>query len=125
MKILKELLRVNDRMVKVRRSQRRLLHHSNTCRVGQQHYHFTCPPFSLSCAPWVFTKVMKPLAILLWSMGVCIIFSFYYIKTKWCLSVRPSVRHAAYSVISACSTVNFVSVKSETSGISKFVFINS
>ena len=35
-----------------------------------------------------------------------------------------SVRHAAYSVISACSPLNFVSVIAETSGISKFVFIN-
>ena len=40
------------------------------------------------------------------------------------VSVRPSVRHAAYSVISACSTLNFVSVIAETSGISKFMCIS-
>ena len=39
---------------------------------------------------------------------------------KWCLSVC----HAAYSVISGCSALKFVSVIAKTSGISKFVFIN-
>ena len=39
-------------------------------QVGLAHYQFTCLPFGLSCAPWVFTKVMKPLTIYLWSMGV-------------------------------------------------------
>ena len=38
--------------------------------VNQQHYHFICLPFGLSCAPWVFTKVMKPISIFLRSMGV-------------------------------------------------------
>ena len=32
-------------------------------QVGPAHYQFTCLPFSLSCAPWVFTKVMKPITI--------------------------------------------------------------
>ena len=38
--------------------------------VGQEHYQFTCVPFGLSCAPWVFTKVMKPIAIFLRARGV-------------------------------------------------------
>ena len=48
----------------------------------------------------------------------------YYIKTKWCLSICLSVHHSAYSVISAYSPLNFVSVIAKTSGISKFFFIN-
>jgi len=39
-------------------------------QVGLEHCQFACLPFSLSCAPWVFTKVMKPVAIFLRSMGV-------------------------------------------------------
>ena len=41
--------------------------------VGQEHYQFRCLPFGLSCAPWVFTKVMKPITILLCSREVCMI----------------------------------------------------
>ena len=36
-------------------------------------YQFTCLPFGLSCAPWVFTKLMKPLMTLLRSWGIRII----------------------------------------------------
>ena len=32
-------------------------------------YQFTCLPFGLSCAPWTFTKVMKPLMTLLRGWG--------------------------------------------------------
>ena len=60
------------------RPERCLLHNPSTPKhqsylrfiVGQEHYQFTCLPFGLSCAPWVFTKVMKPIAIFLRSMGV-------------------------------------------------------
>ena len=38
--------------------------------VGQEHYQFTCLPFGLSRAPWVFTKVMKPIVIFLCARGV-------------------------------------------------------
>ena len=38
--------------------------------ANQQHYQFICLPFGLSCAPWVLTKVMKPISIFLRSMGV-------------------------------------------------------
>ena len=33
-------------------------------------YQFTCLPFSLSCASWTFTKVMKLLMTLLRSWGI-------------------------------------------------------
>jgi hypothetical protein len=29
--------------------------------VQEHHYQFTCLPFGLWCAPWVFTKTLKPL----------------------------------------------------------------
>ena len=74
---LRELLRVNDWMVKVDLKDAYFtvpMHpsHQSYLRfmVGQEHYQFTCLPFGLSCAPWVFTKVMKPIAIFLRSMGV-------------------------------------------------------
>ena len=38
--------------------------------VEQVHYQFTCLPFSLSCAPWVFTKVLRPVAAFLRTLGV-------------------------------------------------------
>ena len=41
--------------------------------VDRTCYQFTCLPFGLSCAPWTFTKLMKPLMILLRSWGIRII----------------------------------------------------
>ena len=74
---LTELLRVNDWMVKMDLKDAYFtvpIHvaHQPMCRfqVGLEHYQFTCLPFGLSCASWVFTKVMKPVTILFWSMGV-------------------------------------------------------
>ena len=37
--------------------------------LGNQ-YHFTCLPFGLSSAPWVFTKTLKPVLALLREMGM-------------------------------------------------------
>jgi len=42
-------------------------------QVAEACYQFTCLPFGLSCAPWIFNKVMKPLMTLLRSWGVRII----------------------------------------------------
>ena len=74
---LRELLRINDWMVKVGLKDAYFTipihpNHQSYLRfmVGQKHYQFTCLPFGLSCAPWVFTKVMKPISIFLRSMGV-------------------------------------------------------
>ena len=74
---LRELLVLNDWMVKVDLKDAyftvptHVIHQPMLCfQVEPEHYQFTCQPFSLSCAPWVFTKVMKPVAIFLLSMGV-------------------------------------------------------
>lgn len=74
---LRELLRVNDWMVKVDLKDAYFTipmhtNHQSFLRfmLGREHYQFTCLPFGLSCAPWAFTKVMKPIAIFLRSMGV-------------------------------------------------------
>ena len=38
--------------------------------VQNRLYQFTCLPFGLSCAPWVFTKTLKPALTLLRELGV-------------------------------------------------------
>ena len=77
MSTLRELLKTNDWMAKIDLKDAYFtipMHptHQPFLRfmVNQQHYQFTCLPFSLSCVPWVFTKVMKPISIFLRSMGV-------------------------------------------------------
>ena len=77
MSTLRELLKANDWMVKIDLKDAYFtvpIHptHQPFLRfmVNQQPYQFTCLPFGLSCAPWVFTKVMKPISIFLRSMGV-------------------------------------------------------
>jgi len=74
---LKELLRANNWMVKVDRKDAYFtipihLDHQPYPRfiVGQEHYQFTCLSFGISCAPWAFTKVMKPVVIFLCTIGV-------------------------------------------------------
>ena len=38
--------------------------------TGNQDFQFNCLPFGLSCAPWVFTKTLKPVLTLLRELGV-------------------------------------------------------
>ena len=38
-----------------------------------QTYQFNCLPFGLSCAPWVFTKIIKPVATTLRNIGIRLI----------------------------------------------------
>ena len=42
--------------------------------VGTKTYQFTCLPFGLSSAPWVFTKTLRPVAALVQELGVRVIF---------------------------------------------------
>ena len=41
--------------------------------VDKIQYQFTCLPFGLSCAPWAFTKVLKPVVAFLRSLGIRLI----------------------------------------------------
>ena len=43
----------------------------------EQTYQFQCLPFGLECAPWVFTKTLKPVAALLRQLGVRLIVYIY------------------------------------------------
>ena len=42
-------------------------------RWGKETYQFDCLPFGLSCAPWVITKITKPVSMVLREMGIRII----------------------------------------------------
>ena len=77
---LKDLLRMGDWMVKVDLKDTNFtilihLHRLQCLRFRQegQCYQFTCHPFSLSCAPWMFLKVIKPLTTQLRSWEIKII----------------------------------------------------
>ena len=77
---LRDLLRAGDWMVKVDLKDAYF-----TIPVHPQHqqylrftvdgncYQFSCLPFGLSCAPWTFTKIMKPLMGLLRAWGIRIV----------------------------------------------------
>ena len=42
-------------------------------KVQSRHYQYTCLPFGLSCAPWVFTKTLKPALTQLRELGVTLV----------------------------------------------------
>ena len=74
---LKELVRQGDWLTKVdlkdayftiliRQKFRHLLHFT----FQEESYEFTCLPFGLSSAPWVFTKTLKPAVGLLRKLGI-------------------------------------------------------
>ena len=54
-------------------------HRSNPQKVpqmsssGENIYQFTCLPFGLSLAPWVFTKTLKPVLALFREMDMCLV----------------------------------------------------
>ena len=56
-------------------------------------YQFTCLPFSLSCAPWAFPKVLKPVAAFLRGLGVRLIVyiddMLANLRTKFGITWRP------------------------------------
>ena len=41
--------------------------------LGEEKYQFVCLPFALTSAPWVFTKIMKPVVGALRQMGIHLI----------------------------------------------------
>ena len=53
-------------MIPIHQQDRQFLRFSTESRD----YQFTCLPFGLSCAPWVFTKTLKPVLTLLRELGV-------------------------------------------------------
>ena len=69
-------------MVSEGESERRLLRHSHTPRAQEVPLflngghvvpvHF--PSFGLASVPWVFTKVLRPVAALIWELGMQVIF---------------------------------------------------
>ena len=77
MHTLRDVLKENDWMTKVdlkdayfmipiQEVDREMLRFSTQGRLFQ----FTCLPFGLSCAPWVFTKTLKPAMSLLRELGI-------------------------------------------------------
>ena len=74
---LKDLLRENDWLTKVdlkdayfmvpiHEIERKYLRF----QVKGSYYQFTCLPFGLSCAPWVFTRTLRPVMAMLRELGV-------------------------------------------------------
>ena len=74
--------------------------------VDQAHYQFTCLPFGLSCAPWAFTKVLKPVAAFLRSLGVRLI---VYIDDILVIGKSPDeVRNHVEALIALLEGLGFI-----------------
>ena len=74
--------------------------------VDQVHYQFTCLPFGLSCAPWAFTKVLKPVAAFLRSVGVRL---FVYIDDILVIGKTPDeVRNHTDALIALLEGLGFI-----------------
>ena len=80
MQNLRDLLRQNDWMTKLdlKDAYFTIPIHSNHRQhlrfsVEEQSFQFTCLPFGLSSAPWIFIKILKPVAALLREHGVRLI----------------------------------------------------
>ena len=78
--VLKDLLQAGDYMVKVDLKDAYFMvpiHEEDRDFLKFTHrdvtYRFNCLPFGLACAPWVFTKVVQPVAAQLRKMGVRLI----------------------------------------------------
>ena len=74
---LKDILKQNDWLTKVDlKDAFFMVPMHDSCRpalrfsVLNRLFQFTCLPFGLSCAPWVFTKTLKPALTLLRELGV-------------------------------------------------------
>ena len=74
--------------------------------VDQVRYQFTCLPFGLSCAPWAFTKVLKPVAAFLRSLGVRLI---VYIDDILIIGKSPDeVRNHVEALIALLEGLGFI-----------------
>ena len=79
MHTLKHLLRTGDWLAKVdlKDAYFSILIHPDhrkflcfQLHVGDKVYQFTCLPFGLALASWVFTKTLRPVAALTWELGM-------------------------------------------------------
>ena len=78
--MLKDLLKLNNWIVKVDMKDAYVLiliatedQKSLKFEWEGKTYQFNCLPFSLSCAPWVFTKTTRPVVAQLRELGVRLI----------------------------------------------------
>ena len=78
--ILRDLLRAGDWMTKVDLKDAYFMvpiHEEDRAffkfSFKERTYQFKCLPFGLACAPWVFTKILKPLAAQLRQLGMRVI----------------------------------------------------
>ena len=74
--------------------------------VDQIRYQFTCLQFGLSCAPWAFTKVLKPVSAFLRSVGVRLII---YIDDILVIGKTPDeVRNHVEALIALLEGLGFI-----------------